>query len=584
MTPSSQASILVIDDNPDNRDLLVRHIQRQKHSAVTSESGEEGLRLLKSQPFDLVLLDIMMPGMSGIEVLEYMKTDPQLQTLPVVMVSALSEIDTVGKCIEIGADDYLVKPINAKLLKARITNCIDKKRLRDVEQVHQEELARLNAQLENSRDNLSSILNHLEIGTVLINSTGTIDFISDVTSNMFNQPANGGCGQTWESVFMLPPAEESTLQTMLKRPEGDRSKIHMHVDSSTGKRFWLEVDIKDDPQDPTRKVFILYDKTEVHDLRHAVSKQTQFQDLIGKSQSMRTVYQHIEDVAPLGVPVLITGDTGSGKELVARAIQALSPRHAKPLVAINCAGLSETLLGSQLFGHKKGAFTGATEDHQGLFEAAHEGTLFLDEIGDMPLTIQATLLRALQEQEILRLGESISRKVDVRILAATHTHLDEQVTAGTFRADLLYRIRVGRIHLPTLQERRDDIPLLASVFLGQARATSGKTGVEAISPEAMQLFVRYPWPGNVRELKSALDFSLIHCRGAIIHPTDLPPEISEIDPRILLSEEHEPDEKERISAILTYTHNNRTEAAKILGMSRSTFYRRLVSLGLDTEE
>ncbi len=591
MTTEPKASILIVDDNPDNRDLLVRHIQRQQHSAVTAENGEKALQLLNEQPFDLVLLDIMMPGMSGFEVLEHMKRDPQLETLPVVVVSALSEFDNVEKCLLLGADDYLVKPINAKLLKARITNCLDKKRHRDLEQAHHEELARsktqledLYAQLEKSRDDLVSILNQLEIGTILIDAKGHIDFISDVAAKIFNQPMKDVRGQTWEKVFGLPEAEQSTLQAMLNRPSHERSKIPTHVDSSSGRRFWLEVAIKDDPQDPTRKVFVLYDTTEIHELRREVNKQSQFQDLVGKSPTMQAVYRSIEDVAPLDIPVVITGETGSGKELVARAIHTLSHRQTKPFVAINCAGLTETLLGSQLFGHKKGAFTGATEDHQGLFEAANEGTLFLDEIGDMPLTIQATLLRALQEKEILRLGESASRKVDVRVLAATHANLEDQVNAGQFRSDLLYRIRVGRIHLPPLRDRREDIPLLASVFLRQAQAASGKTEGQDFSREAMQRLMRYPWPGNVRELKSALEFSLIHCREPLIQVSDLPPEIAIITPQVLMSEDNEPDEKDKIAAILKYTNNNRTEAAKILGMSRSTFYRRLVRLGLDSEE
>jgi len=591
MSPPPKASILVVDDNPENRDLLVRHIHRQHHEAATAQNGEEALQQMKAQPFDLVLLDIMMPGMSGFDVLEHLKRDPALQTLPVVVVSALNELESVEKCLELGADDYLVKPINAKILKARITNCIDKKRHRDREQAQHEELARsktqleqLYGQLEKSRDDLASILNQLDIGTVLVNAKGHIDFISRVASNMFNQNPEDVHDQSWKNVLPLSKDDQSAIQDMMERPARERSKLSIQITSSLGRRWCLDVDIKDDPQDPTRKVLVLYDTTEIHDLRLVLNKHTQFQDLVGKSQAMQTVYQQIQDVAPLDVPVLVTGDTGSGKELVARAIHSLSPRQAKPFVAINCAGLTETLLGSQLFGHKKGAFTGATEDHQGLFEAAHEGTLFLDEIGDMPLTIQATLLRVLQEKEILRLGESETRKVDVRILAATHAVLDDHVQAGKFRADLLYRIRVGRIHVPPLQDRREDIPLLASVFLGQAKATSGKTDVAEISREAMQLFVRYPWPGNVRELKSALEFSLIHCKGSTIQATDLPPEIAKVDPKILMSEKHEPDEKERITAILHYTNNNRTEAAKILGMSRSTFYRRLVSLGLASED
>ncbi len=391
-------------------------------------------------------------------------------------------------------------------------------------------------------------------------------------------------GQTWKNVIALPKAEESAIQAMLQHPSHERSKVRIHIDSPIGKRFWLEVDVKDDPQDSTRKLFVLYDTTEVHDLRQIINKETQFQDMVGKSQAMQDVYQRITDVAPLEVSVLITGGTGTGKELAARAIHSLSRRKNKPFVAINCAGLTETLLSSQLFGHKKGAFTGAIDDHLGLFETANEGTLFLDEIGDMPLGIQATLLRAIQEKEILRLGESVSRKVDVRLLAATHANLDEYMNAGKFRSDLLYRIRVGRIHLPTLQERREDIPLLASVFLGQARTASEKTEVQDINRETMQLLMRYPWPGNVRELKSALEFSLIHCREAIIQTSDLPPEIADVDPEILMKGESELDEKERIAAVLKHTNNNRSEAARILGMSRSTFYRRLIGLGLASEK
>lgn len=586
-----QASILVVDDNPENRDLLVRHIQRQHHQALAVENGEQALEVLHSQPIDAVLLDLMMPGISGYEVLQAIKAEPALQCLPVVVVSALHEMESIEKCLELGADDYLVKPINRQLLKARITNCLAKKRHHDAEVAHHKEvelakaeLEALNARIEKSRDDLLSILHELDVGTVLINGKGKIVFMSRMAATLLHQVEEEVRGQGWEKVFALSKTDEAAVHAMLARPAANREKIPVHLNHASGKRFWVEIDIKNDPQDLERRIFVLYDKTEVHDLRLVLHQHSTFHDLIGKSEAMRVVYQQIQDVAPLDVSVLITGETGTGKELVARAIHTLSPRQTKPFVAINCAGLTETLLASQLFGHKKGAFTGATEDHQGLFEAANEGTLLLDEIGDMPLTIQATLLRALQEKEILRLGDSVSRKVNVRILAATHANLDEQVAAGTFRADLLYRIRVGRIHLPALKQRREDIPLLASAFLSQGRTTSGKTDVHEISREAMQLLMRYPWPGNVRELKSALDFSLIHAKGTRIEIGDLPPEIAHVDPTILLRETPEPDEKERILAILNYTNNNRTEAAKMLGMSRSTFYRRLVSLGIAREE
>jgi transcriptional regulator with PAS, ATPase and Fis domain len=217
-----------------------------------------------------------------------------------------------------------------------------------------------------------------------------------------------------------------------------------------------------------------------------LDQRARFDDLLGKSDIMQRVYQQIRDVARVDSTVLIEGETGTGKELVARAIHSSSDRKQKPFIAVNCAGLTDSLLSSQLFGHKRGAFTGAIEDHQGLFEAAHMGTLFLDEIGDIPLNVQNQLLRVLQEREIVRLGETRPRKIDVRVLAATHRKLNEEIAAGRFRSDLLYRIRVARIFIPPLRERREDIPLLAAAFLAQSTAASGKT-VEQISLAASRL-------------------------------------------------------------------------------------------------
>ncbi len=248
----------------------------------------------------------------------------------------------------------------------------------------------------------------------------------------------------------MAPEDTAKLQTLSeKRPE-QRAKIAVNLDRSDGRRVWLEVDVKDDPRDPRGKIFFLYDVTEVHDLRRLLDERAQFHDFLGKSKPMRQVYQQIREVARVDSTVLIEGETGTGKELVARAIHSSSYRKDKPFVAVNCAGLTESLLSSQLFGHKRGAFTGAIEDHQGMLEAANGGTLLLDEIGDIPMTVQNQLLRVLQEREINRLGESRPRKIDVRVLAATHRSLSDEATKGNFRSDLFYRIRVARITVPSL--------------------------------------------------------------------------------------------------------------------------------------
>ena len=317
----------------------------------------------------------------------------------------------------------------------------------------------------------------------------------------------------------------------------------------------------------------------VQDLKRQLNEKTQFRDLIGKSRSMGQLYAQIRDLATVDTTVLIEGETGTGKELVARAIHFSSQRKAGPFIAVNCAGLTDSLLGSQLFGHKKGAFTGAVENQQGFFEAADGGTVFLDEIGDISPAVQTSLLRVLQEREIVRIGESKPRKVDVRVLAATHHNLSQDVTNGSFRADLLYRIRVARIQLPSLRERREDIPLLVTSFLGQCSAVTGKP-VDQVSREAMHALTSYTWPGNVRELKSAIESALISCKDTMIQVEDLPPEVldSRVAQRAVLVDP--PDEKSRMLAALDQAKGNRTLAARLLGMSRATLYRRLTELNL----
>jgi DNA-binding NtrC family response regulator len=295
------------------------------------------------------------------------------------------------------------------------------------------------------------------------------------------------------------------------------------------------------------------------------------------------IYRLIQELARTDVTVLIEGETGTGKELVARAIHAMSCRHKHPFMAVNCAELSESLMVSQLFGHKRGAFTGAIADHRGLFEAAHGGTLLLDEVGDIPLAIQASLLRVLQEREVTWLGETTPRKINIRILAATQHNLQEAVARGRFRADLLYRIRVGRLALPALRERREDISLLAQAFLDHNQVALGYPRCE-VSPAAMRLLVDYAWPGNVRELRSAMECAVIGCRGTVIQPTDLPPEIGQDVSPHRPAASFPPDENGALLTAITQAGGNRGRAAHLLGISRATLYRRLskLHLSLDT--
>ena len=287
----------------------------------------------------------------------------------------------------------------------------------------------------------------------------------------------------------------------------------------------------------------------------------------------------VQQVAPSDLTVVIEGETGTGKELVARAIHQESARRDGPFVAINCAGLSEELAASQLFGHRRGAFTGAVSDTAGMFEAARGGTLFLDEIGELPLRVQTTLLRALDERAVLRIGETQPRPVDVRIVAATNRELATEVAQGRFRADLLYRIRVGRIHLPPLRVRRDDLALLVRHTLAEQRAVTGRS-VDRVSDEAMQAMLAYDWPGNVRELQHTLGYAVIHCPGTTIELEDLPPEVLEHARPVPATVDLPGDERERIMAALARAAGERKAAAVLLGVSRATLYRRMAQHGI----
>lgn len=328
-----------------------------------------------------------------------------------------------------------------------------------------------------------------------------------------------------------------------------------------------------------------------------------FQRLVTRSPRMRAVLRAAARVAPTDATVLLRGATGTGKELLARAIHEESPRRNGPFVAINCSALAEGVLESELFGHVRGAFTGAVSDRRGLFEEAHGGTLFLDEIGDVGPALQSKLLRVLQEREVVRVGSSRPIRVDVRVLAATNQDLEALVADKQFRADLYYRLRVFQLWLPELRERKEDIPLLAQVALARwnARGPAAPRRIRAISDEALAVLQAYDWPGNVRELMAAIEYACIVCDGDRILPCHLPPEIRDGPPSAERAESGErapaperaegrryqapspEEEREAIRRALEEAQGNRTRAAAALGMGRTTLWQKLKAYGLDRE-
>jgi DNA-binding NtrC family response regulator len=470
--PGDPARVLVVDDEPTVRRSVARLLTSRGMHVLSAEDGAVAIEMLRVEPFDVALVDLMMPNVGGLELLAHVKES--LPGVEVVMMTAFGDVETAVTAVQSGAFHFLTKPFRSSdEVVLTVAKAAERRRLL-------ERTAELERKLE-------------------------------------------------------------TLQT--------------------------------------------------------------FGGLIGNSPAMQRVYRLAVGVAPTVSTVLILGESGTGKELTARAIHQHSPRAPNPFVPVNCSAIPVTLLESELFGHVRGAFTGATSTREGLFEAAHRGTLFLDEVGDLPPPAQVKLLRALQDGEIKRVGSDETRVVDVRVLAATNVDLRRRVTAGEFREDLYYRLNVVAIRLPALRERREDIPLLTMHFLKKYSLRLGKE-VTRVSPEAMRLLQQHPWPGNVRELENAIEYAIVFCKNGTITPEDLPfeqltlvtsPESTHRSNGVVLPDEFArlPYKEAKLQALAVFetayfravlerTGGNVSQAAREAQLDRSNFRRAARRAGVQT--
>ncbi len=447
--PEPKGTILVVDDDQEMRALLCDELSELGYRVGAAASGRDALKKLGEEDFAVLLTDLRMQGMQGLELLNEAKRDHPGTN--VIIMTAFGSVESAIEAMKQGAYDYVTKPVK------------------------NEELALV--------------------------------------------------------------VEKAVRDAMLRR--------------------------------------------EVQQLRRAVREDFSFHHILGKSKPMREVFDLIRRVADSQTNVLITGESGTGKELAAKAIHFNSDRRGGPFVPVNCAAIPEALLESELFGHLKGSFTDAKGDKRGLFEEANGGTLFLDEISELPVMLQAKLLRAIQEKEIRRVGSTKAVAVDVRIIAATNLSLTDEVKAKRFREDLYYRLNVIEIRMPPLRERREDIPLLVDAFLKKC-AEANRKAVKSIGESALAMLLDYPWPGNVRELENVIERAVTLARGEKVMPEDLPPAvhgsrgdrkvIDDAADRTLPLEEVE---KEYILRILDKTGGNKYQAAQLLGIDRKTLYRKL---------
>ncbi|NNL41695.1 MAG: sigma-54-dependent Fis family transcriptional regulator, partial [Desulfobacterales bacterium] len=365
----------------------------------------------------------------------------------------------------------------------------------------------------------------------------------------------------------------------------NKDKRIVHIEKSASVLYNESGDILGAVETLTDTTEMVRQQNEIDSLRKTCHLDEGYHGILGNSGSINHLFELIDSVAGSDAPAMILGQSGSGKELVARAIHEASSRKNKPYIKVNCATLNENLLESELFGHVKGAFSGAHKTRIGRFEAAHEGTIFLDEIGDIPLSTQLKLLRVSEDHKIERVGDHNPITVDIRLITATNKNLERLVEKGLFREDLYFRINVFPLHCPSLDERKEDIPLIVQHFITQNNLSSGKN-ISGTTPAAMIKLINYSWPGNVRELRNVIEYAFILCPDGQIDIQHLPPKINGAGVQVIPSKENNDDlsqERENFLKALIKAGGNQSEAARILGVSRVTIWKRIKKFKIDIQ-
>jgi PAS domain S-box-containing protein len=566
-----KAKILVVDDEESIRFTLNIFLSEDGYEVSTAANYDEAIELIKKTEHDLIFADIVMDRKTGIDLL---KAARQLRpATPVVMITGVPSIETATESLRIGALDYIIKPIRQDTL-LRVTTVALKHRV-------------IAEEKESCRLNFEAIFRSVKDGIITVNENMTITEI--------NQSATRICSVQREDVLDKPipvladrcdggcvDAMQQVLEN--KRPLEVRF-IECHLASNPRQVISLTASpLLGAGDEFTGAVMVIRDETRMHELERSLEERREFDHIVGKSDGIRKVKILIRELADVQTTVLITGESGTGKELVVEALHRIGGRRDNPLVKVNCAALSETLLESELFGHVRGAFTGAIREKIGRFERAHSGTIFLDEIGDFTPGMQSRLLRVLESGEFERVGESHPVQVSIRVVAATNQDLKEKVATGEFREDLYYRLKVVEIHLPPLRERRNDIPLLLEYFRKKFNRTFARD-IGGFSTDAFNVLILHAWPGNIRELENTVEHAFVRCRQGAITVDHLPPEFKKLAERLSSADGPiaEQQEARRIRKALVKTAWNKSRAAEILGMSRRTIYRKIEQYGITPE-
>jgi len=548
--------ILIVDDEENICFTLGRFLSDEGYEVTTAEDFDTALQKINQMELDLVFVDILLKGRTGIDILK--AVNKKNLNCPVVMITGVPTIETASEAVRLGAFDYLPKPVLQDGLLKVAKTALRYKRLVD--------------EKERYKSNLEAIFSSVKDALISVDRNLNIIEVNRAAEKICKISGNTCKGKSLRSMDL--PCEGRCIKALdetisLKKPV-EYSQISCGLDKNPGQVVNLMASpLLDQKGNLSGGILVVRDQTRLFLLERDMKMRHKCHNMIGKSEALQEVFSLIDNLADVKTMVLISGESGTGKELVADALHFKGHDPQKPLVKVNCAVLSENLLESELFGHVKGAFSGAVKDRIGRFEHADGGMLFLDEVGEMSQRMQLKLLRVLQEQEFERVGDSVTIKVDVRVVAATNLDLQKEVSKGRFRQDLYYRLKVVEIRLPPLRHRREDIPLLVEHFVNMFNKQFGKC-IENISGEVQGVFMKYAWPGNIRELKHAIEHAFILCQSNIVELKHLPLEILQKNETGL-----NPMTKEGLVMALEKVRWNKTKAAKVLNISRQSLYRKM---------